>query len=454
MMTYLVRFLSLAILVFLLLACSKEIAPNVQSPTKTTLNFVVDPLKQTVTLAEPWVGNVLQAESLPSETRILVPGTDIAITELKVRFVPEANKLILTTRFKNITDDASFQQPFFFTLSEGLNTKNIVRATAPLVLNTNLGGDGKLDVGEKTSPLTFTITHNNKPFSFLVDVSAVVRITSQMRLLVGNANDNSVLEFDGETGTFLRVFVTPGSGGLSIPQNLALGPDGNLYVSSWNNGSIKRYNGVTGVFINDFVPSGRGGLLNPDHLVFGPDRNLYVSDRFRSVILRYNGTTGAFIDTFVSDGRLGGFVAFTFGPDKNIYASMFNCCGSQRVLRFNGKTGLFIDVFTKNGPPIDSAFSGLVFGPDGHLYASRFHKDRVERYNGTTGVFIDTFITRGSGGLSTPDTLTFGPDEHLYVASQNSEEVLRFDGATGAFIDVFASKAGLIPKGIGFSERP
>lgn len=130
---------------------------------------------------------------------------------------------------------------------------------------------------------------------------------------------------------------------------------------------------------------------------------------------------------------------------------MFNCCGNQQILRFNGTTGDFMDVFNSGGPPLDSAFAGLVFGPDGHFYASRYHVDTIERYNGTTGVFIDTFVPAGSGGLTTPDYLTFGPDGNLYVASLGTGDILRYDGTTGAFIDVFTFGGGvLFPKGLVF----
>jgi len=272
-------------------------------------------------------------------------------------------------------------------------------------------------------------------------------------LLVGNLANDSVLRYDGVTGNFLGTFVAPGSGSLQTIQDLTIGPDGNLYVSSWSTGSIKRYNGTTGAFMDDFVPSGSGGLSHPDQVVFGPDGNLYVSDRFAASIRRYNGTTGAFIDTFISDGRLGGFVGFTFGPDTNIYASMFNCCGEQRILRFNGTTGAFMDVFGEGQPLVDSAYSGLVLGPDGQLYASRFHADRIERFNPTTGAFVDLFVPMGSGGLHTPDYLTFGPDGNLYVNSLNSHNVLRYDSKRGAFLDVFASGGGLVtPKGLVFTS--
>lgn len=230
------------------------------------------------------------------------------------------------------------------------------------------------------------------------------------RLLVGT--QSSIVEFDGHSGSFKRVLVPEGSGGLSGIQNLTVSPDGKkVYASSWSNSKILSYDAGTGAFLGTFIDTGVGGLANPDQVVFGPDGNFYVSNRFRAVIGRYNGQTGAFIDNFVKDNRLGGFVAFTFGPDKNIYASEFN--GAQVVLRYSGTTGQFIDVFTKGSPPLDSATSGTVFGKDGNMYASRFHADLIQRYNGSSGQLMDTFVPAHSGGLDVPDYLTFGPRQPL-----------------------------------------
>ena len=83
------------------------------------------------------------------------------------------------------------------------------------------------------------------------------------QLFVGNLNANSVEDYDGTTGVFIETFVPSGSGGLSSPQNLTFGPDGNLYVTSHDTNSVKRYDGETGAFIDDFVPSGSGGLSAP-----------------------------------------------------------------------------------------------------------------------------------------------------------------------------------------------
>jgi len=52
-------------------------------------------------------------------------------------------------------------------------------------------------------------------------------------------------------------------GGLSDAVDVALGGNGNLFVSSSGTDSIKQYDGQTGNFLGDFVSSGSGGLSNP-----------------------------------------------------------------------------------------------------------------------------------------------------------------------------------------------
>ena len=70
-------------------------------------------------------------------------------------------------------------------------------------------------------------------------------------------------------------FVASGSGGLSSPKDLVLGPDGNVYVASTGTNSVIRYT-PTGQLLGTFVAAGSGGLSSPYGLAFGPDGNLYV----------------------------------------------------------------------------------------------------------------------------------------------------------------------------------
>jgi DNA-binding beta-propeller fold protein YncE len=88
---------------------------------------------------------------------------------------------------------------------------------------------------------------------------------------------------------------------------LVFGPDGNLFVSSGFSNSVLEYNGTTGAFVKTFVPTGSGGLNSPLGLVFGPNGNLFVSSRATNSVLEYNGTTGAFVTDFVPPGSGGLF---------------------------------------------------------------------------------------------------------------------------------------------------
>src|SRR5262249_60546294 len=132
-------------------------------------------------------------------------------------------------------------------------------------------------------------------------------------LLVSNQDgDNSTRQYDERPGEFLGVFTPAGSGGLSRPDGLLFGPDGNLYVADIGTSSILRYDGITGDPLpsagNDgatFVPANSGGLRIQGSggawLIFGPDGNLYVlsggisAPSSSSSVLRFSGTTGEFI---------------------------------------------------------------------------------------------------------------------------------------------------------------
>src|SRR5262245_15948527 len=95
---------------------------------------------------------------------------------------------------------------------------------------------------------------------------------NHVSLYVSSGDSNSVLAYDGKTGALLRKFAR--RGGLTEPEGIAFGPDGNLYVSSRSD-AVLRYDGVTGKFIDVFA-SGHG-LVDPAGIAFGgPGNDLFV----------------------------------------------------------------------------------------------------------------------------------------------------------------------------------
>jgi DNA-binding beta-propeller fold protein YncE len=239
-------------------------------------------------------------------------------------------------------------------------------------------------------------------------------------------------------------FVTAGSGGLSSPYGITLGPDGNVYVAS-NGGEVLRYNGTTGAFLSTFVSQGSGGLAFSTYagLAFGPDGNLYVASGSTNQVLEYNGTTGAFIQAFVTagSGGLSDPSGVTFGPDGNLYVSSRN---SNAVLRYQGPSG------STPGAPLPAAGQtgatfalpnaglqplNLLFGPDGNLYVDGAQNFGVQRFSGTTGAFLNMFVPEqdpAHGDLADGRGMAFDQQGNFYV-SDSGDSVLRYD-AQGNFL--------------------
>ena len=258
-------------------------------------------------------------------------------------------------------------------------------------------------------------------------------------LLVTSYSFDVVMRYDQGTGGFIKVFAQglvapdPGEPCPNCFTGLAFGPDGKLYVAAEKTQQVLRYDGTTGAFLDVFVTPGSGGLSQPTHLVFGPDGNLYVSSATDQV-LRYDGQSGAFLGVFAQGAGLTDPAGLAFGPDGNLYVAS---TGSDAVLRYDGTSGAFLDSFAAN--PGLVAPSGLTFGPDGRLYVASSGNASVVRFDGQSGAFVDVFVTPGSGGMNGAGGVAFGQDGHLYVSSSvlNDNAVFRFDGASGAFIDQF-----------------
>lgn len=244
-----------------------------------------------------------------------------------------------------------------------------------------------------------------------------------------------VSQFNAFTGASEGVLIPPG-GNLTLPNGLAAGPNGMLYVSDFFTSTIQEYSPITGAFIENFVTPGSGGLVVPQELTFGPDGNLYVANNAGNV-LEYNGQTGAFLRVFASG--IGLPADLTFGPNGNLFVSD----AYSGIEEFDGTTGSFITNFVQ--PGILSGAFGITFGPNSNLYAVSEFSNSVFQFNGQTGAMVNEFVQPNSGGLFVPYDLAFGPNGNLFVSSEDPDQsqgsppgaILEYNGQTGQFVDAF-----------------
>ncbi len=130
----------------------------------------------------------------------------------------------------------------------------------------------------------------------------------------GNIYTSTVLgvdRFNSQTGAFLGLFVTlPPRAGDPLPFGITFGPepDRNFFVVQTtqvlkpNLSVVLRYPKTGGTSSAIFVGSGieNGGLGDANDLAFGPDGNLYVLAFSGGKVLRYSGSDGRFIQTFAT----------------------------------------------------------------------------------------------------------------------------------------------------------
>jgi DNA-binding beta-propeller fold protein YncE len=223
-------------------------------------------------------------------------------------------------------------------------------------------------------------------------------------------------------------------------------------VGQPTNGEVLRFSGVDGSPAGILVPDTTAPLA-PRGAVLSLDRQvLYVADLgdfpdgdpIPGGISRYNATTGELIDQLETPALDVGFHprGLVFGPDGMLYASNFEPPGpeaSGSILRFNPTSGDYLGEFvTRNSSPLLRG-EGIAFSPAGDLFAVSFRAsandvDRILQFDGTTGDFVKSLETDEVGGLRVAPAqgLLFGPGGDLYVPTVT----LDTDPETGAPVPV------------------
>ena len=177
-------------------------------------------------------------------------------------------------------------------------------------------------------------------------------VSSNGAIYIADYDDNRVRRIgpDGIITTFAGTGESgfSGDGGPATlaafhgPCNIAIGPDGSVYITDFYNGRIRRVgpdgiittiagNGESGLAGNG-GPATQAALNNPYGIAFGPNGSIYVSEMFRERIRQISPDgiittiTGNEESDFFVNGTpaaatsFGELLDIEFGPDGNLYA--------------------------------------------------------------------------------------------------------------------------------------
>ena len=281
---------------------------------------------------------------------------------------------------------------------------------------------------------------------------------------------------DGNIST-LPGFPAPDTLG-DIVENVALGPDGSVYVSDTNQHKVYRYDPITQTSTVvagtgssapgcEECPAETSGLFNPRGLAVGPDGTLYIADSRNHRIRKVD--TNGFITTIAGLTGLGGYLGdngpassarlnspygLALGPDGSLYiADSFNYrvrrVGPDGIITTVAGTGSQCGSIVNNyweyicgdGGPASQAQlympSHISVGPEGSLFITDGARVRRVSPSGIISALLSdpaappsvTFRYGGEGGP--PARLYFGskqtavgPDGSLYVSGGEGEGVV------------------------------
>jgi predicted membrane-bound mannosyltransferase/DNA-binding beta-propeller fold protein YncE len=174
-----------------------------------------------------------------------------------------------------------------------------------------------------------------------------------------------------------------------------------------------------------------GQLLTPRNLAIGPDGRLYVADSGNHRVQLFD-SDGRFLYGWGTFGTEPGQFNEPWGIAVDEHFVYVADTWNHRVQKFT-RDGEFVALFGQSGLPEVGDTGGLFYGPrdvlilpDGRLLVTDTGNHRIQILDGE-GNFLDQLGTRGSrlGEMNEPVGLAAGPDGFIYLADTWNARVQR-----------------------------
>jgi hypothetical protein len=289
----------------------------------------------------------------------------------------------------------------------------------------------------------------------------VLRVFDTNTGLVHHVAGTGVLGYNGDGGPAAEA-------GLAAPYDVAVDPEGNVYISEADAYRIRKVNGVDatiGTFAGTLspgntteVPATQAAMNGPRGITFTEDGDLLIA-LIGNECIRYVDADSSYLHAFAGSGNPGstGFsgdggpalnaqffapYGVKVAPNGNVYIADLN---NRRIRMVDVTTGIIttvagngLDAFDGDGIPATEAAIGrpefLAFDADGNLFFTNAEQSRIRRVDATTGL-ISTAAGSGVAGYSGdggpasaasinfPAGMVVDPDGRIYFADSYNQRI-------------------------------
>jgi DNA-binding beta-propeller fold protein YncE len=248
-------------------------------------------------------------------------------------------------------------------------------------------------------------------------------------VLPGSAAAFGQLSSFGEFGSAL--------GQLDSPAQIAVGPEGDVYVADTGNDRVSIYIG-DGTFQRSF---GEGKLLEPEDVALDDGGRAFVADSGHHRIAVFS-LGGSFLYAFGESG-IGKLIDPTgVDVDASIFgATVYVADSGNNLVASYTPTGAFVHSFGSVTSPHD-----VIVGGGGNLFVADFGNERVAVFS-KEGEPIRSIGEGGGGALSGPVSVVADGTGGIYVADQTAERVEHFND-DGGFLGGFAAEPNVAGVGV------
>ncbi len=209
----------------------------------------------------------------------------------------------------------------------------------------------------------------------------------------------------------------------AFPQFIAVGEDGNIYVSDFGNKRIQKFSS-SGEYVTHWGINGKPleDFYNPTGIAVSDD-SVFVVDRDLNRIQKFS-LDGEFITTWGKKGTADGQFFYPNGITLSNGLLYVVDTGNHRIQVFS-TDGEFISLFGSSGlgPGQFLNVSGIDADEYGNIFVTDKGNGKIEKFS-TDGELLQSFPFYSSNYVFSPEAIAIDPNGDMFVVNSHDDKIL------------------------------